>query len=1162
MPRNLHIQLLGDFRLLHDGVLVNTIDTPRSQSFLAYLLLHREAPLSRSRLAFLFWPDSNEAQARTNLRKQLYHLRRDLPDADRYLHIDNNALHWRADEGLSLDVDRFERALSRAGAAEQAGDGEAQLEALQRAVDLYRGDLLPDSYDDWVLDERRRLRQAFSGALLTLASLLEDRRDYEAAAGHVRRLLRLDPLHEPAYRQLMRLQALLGNRAAAVKTYQTCVATLEAELGVSPGAATTEVYQQLMQQEAAGFEPGPQPAFPSPLVGRRGEWARLQAAWRAARDGRRQMVELRGPAGIGKTRLAEELLAWARRQGITTAVARCYASEQGLAYGPVAAWLRSEPVRQSLDGLAPAWLGEVARLLPELLVERPDLPPPSPMTEGWQRQHLFEALARAFGRQRQILLLIDDLQWADPETVEWLPYLLHARPASGDARRLLVVATLRTEELPGRQGLGEMLDGLRHDGQLTEIRLGPLAEAESLALARNVAGRPLEPELTAALYRETEGNPLFIVEMVRAAILGPQAGENGPAAAPERWGLPPAVQRAIAARLAHLSPPARDLAGVAAVIGREFTFDVLAHAAAPENGAGDEGATVRALDELWQRDIVRQQGPSTYDFAHDKIRHVVLGELSAARRRYLHRRVARAIAALHGDDLDPVSGRVAAHYERGGEQQAAIAHYRRAAAVARKVYANQEAIGYYRRLLEGDLSPWLSRADACAVMLDLGQVWQLTGDWAAAGQIYRQALAQAEAIEDRELVARCQQAIGNLVRLRGEYDQALDWLSAARDGFAAAGEQRGLAQVLWSLGEAHWYRGDHEQALAALEQQMEIAVAIDDPRLACDAAGTMGIVHWSWGDFEKARAFCRQSIETAQKIDHWWAVGRALITLGNTYSSEGQLQPAAACYQQALEVASEIGDRQCSSWAVINMGNLYEMAGDPESALACYQLGLETALDIGDRWSISVGLVDMAEMYARLDRPAEAERFYQKGIALARALQANYLCEYLLSTARFYAGQERFEEAWRYNKEAMLLARGTCYPGMGGQDTLFGTRLLDIRLRHALGQSDAAAALAELEQMLEASGSAARRAEIWYEIWRLEPAYARDGQRADRIYRQLPPAEIRSAARRRYRDVTGQDPPPPPALLSVEEIVDRTPSVADELLARAGDVLDALDTSA
>jgi DNA-binding SARP family transcriptional activator/ketosteroid isomerase-like protein len=640
MAATLHIDLLGDFRLLFDETPVTALKTARLQSLLAYLVLRRNAPQPRSKLAFLFWPDSTEAQAHTNLRNLLHHFRRALPEADLFLQADAGTLGWRPDAPCTLDVADFESALAQAARAEETGHQTALRAALEEAAALYRGDLLPGCYEDWVLSERERLRQAFIEALDRLIRLLESGREYQAAIGYTQRLLRHDPLHEAAYRRLMRLRALSGDRAAALRVYHTCATTLQRELGVDPSPATHEAYERLLNVEAL---PGPpQAATPaaSPLVGRDREWAQLQAAWRAAAAGRPRLALLLGEAGMGKTRLAEELVEWANRQGIANASARCYAAEGELAYAPAAAWLRARPWHQ-LD--AP-WLTEVARLLPEVLVERPDLSPSGPLAEAWQRQRLFEALARAIlAADQPLLLFIDNLQWCDRDSLEWLHYVMRFDPRA----RLLILSAFRPGGIGEDHPLATLRRDLRQDGELAEIELGPLSRAETASLATNFCGRELDPAYAALVYRETEGVPLFIVEMVRAGPLAQSRGQEKTATGAGPSSLPPKVQSVIEARLAQLSPPARELAGLAATIGREFTFGVLARASdAPE------GTLVRGLDELWRRRVVREQGAESYDFSHGKLREVAYARLSAARRRWLHRRVAQALEVCHASDLE------------------------------------------------------------------------------------------------------------------------------------------------------------------------------------------------------------------------------------------------------------------------------------------------------------------------------------------------------------------------------------------------------------------------------------------------------------------------------------------------------------------------------
>ena len=167
----LEIQLLGGFHLRAGGAPMTAVELPRLQTLLAYLLLHQNAPQARQHLAFLLWPDSTESQARTNLRTLLHRLRQALPDADRLLYIDAQTVQWRPDAHSALDVVDFERALGQADLAERHGDRLAAREALAAAVRLYRGDLLPGWYDDWLLAERERLRERLLAGLERLTLL-------------------------------------------------------------------------------------------------------------------------------------------------------------------------------------------------------------------------------------------------------------------------------------------------------------------------------------------------------------------------------------------------------------------------------------------------------------------------------------------------------------------------------------------------------------------------------------------------------------------------------------------------------------------------------------------------------------------------------------------------------------------------------------------------------------------------------------------------------------------------------------------------------------------------------------------------------------------------------------------------------------------------------
>ncbi len=682
----LRVSLLGEFSITYNSVPIKDLNTPRLQSLLAHLILHRDAPQSRSHIAFLFWPDTNETQARTNLRYLLHQLRHALPEANTYLDIIAQTLQWRSESDFSLDLDDFWDALTQGENATYQLDLSSQQEALEKAVALYRGDLLPDCYDDWIMPFREECHQAYLNALERLIALLEEKHAFTSAIYYAQRLLQQDPLHERTYQSLIRLHALNRDRTGALRVYHVCETVLGRELGVKPNLATREAYESLLGEEGKTVTSPASIAF-FPLVGREEECTQLKLAWRAVRSNQgSRIILLSGEAGIGKTRLLEEMSQWATHQGITTANAQCYAAEGQLAYSPVTTWLRAQP----LGLLEDLWLVETSRLLPEIHSEKPNLPRPGPLTEEWQRKRLFEALARAIlGLNQPLLLTIDDLQWCDRDTLEWIHFLLRF----DRSERLLILGAYRPEEIETGHPLDTLRAALRAEGWITEINLSPLDMHATQILATLISGIEIDQETSQILYQQTEGNPLFVVETVRVGLPPEvkvfeydQTFNHAVDAKYKAGDLPAKVQAVLTARLAQLSPEAQTLAGLAAAIGREFRISLL------EKASGlDQDSLVNQLDELWQRRIIREQGLDAYDFSHEKLREVAFQNMSRGRRRLVHRQVAEALEVIHASDLAPVSRQLATHYEGAGIPERAVPYYLLAAQMARKVYANQEA---------------------------------------------------------------------------------------------------------------------------------------------------------------------------------------------------------------------------------------------------------------------------------------------------------------------------------------------------------------------------------------------------------------------------------------------------------------------------------------
>ena len=977
----MRINLFGDLRISCSGRPVTTVNVNRMQSLIAYLILHGDTPQPRERLAFVLWPGSTEPQARTNLRQLLHHLKRALPAECKSLVADHHSVRW-VQASCEIDVVDFQAAISDAASSRTENDSARELGSLKAAAQLCEDDLLPGLYDDWLTPIREEYRQRVCETLRRIAALHEQQMEFGAAIPFAERLVALDPLGEAQHQLLMRLHAANHDRASALRAYHQCMRVLRREMGVEPGAATVQLFERILKAEpeapsgkTAGLAAQGVPAPPGPrtLIGRAREWRQLLAVWEAAAEIGPRVVLIAGEPGIGKTRLADELFQSCVSRGHAAARARCYAGQGQVAYAPVAEWLRCDVIRAAWPGLTSEEVVELARLAPEIRdhlpkVERRGPAEPLALTESWQRLRFYESINSAVGRSRKPLLLyLDDLQWCDPASLEWLNSLLTSPAAGG----VLVLGTVRAEETSREHPFTRFAAGLRQAGIAEEISLEPLDAEETAELARLESVEPLDRGKLDEIFSATRGNPLFVVESVRGGLQSTR------------------VHSVIAARLAQLAAASYELAGIASVIGRPFTVDLLEKAT-----DWDELSVSEALDELWRRRIIETRGASEYDFTHDRLREVACSELTPVRRRYFHRRVARALAEVYGADIEIWSGQIASHFEQAGMAEEAIEYYRRAAGYARQRYANSEAAGLLKQALF--LCREFPESDRrlkqeLDLLAALGPALVATEGYSAAevGDTYHRALEFSRRFDDRNRYAILSGAWAfHAVRgdLKAAQQFSLDFLHAA--------EREATAELLrtgnFLMGSSLFHLGRLEESLRHMRAALGSHDRPEEPVLAMFAGPDLGVFCHSYlahlnclrGE-EGADRHAGEAIASADRIRDPFSQAIALAYAGLLHSFRGESGAALERGGEAVEVCTRHGFAYYLAMGDIVAGWARAAEGGVTAGLAQLQRGLDALRGLSAELRLPYYLSLLAETLARSGRMSEALATISTGFAFA-----------------------------------------------------------------------------------------------------------------------------------------------------------------------------------
>jgi DNA-binding SARP family transcriptional activator len=983
MSSGLRFAILGPLEVEGpDGPLA--VSPGKQREILALLLLNAGEVVARDRLVDALWGEAPPPNAVKALQVHIAQLRRALAgvlgsEAARSLLETRSPGYVIHVDVEDFDLARFEAAVDAARRALDVGDApQAHTQATQ-ALGLWRGPPFVDLDVDGALhDHVPRIEELRASAqeLVAEAAIRLGRTD--EALPELEALVKEYPLRERLRGQLMLCLYRAGRQAEALEAYQATRRTLVDELGIEPGRQLRDLHEAILRQDPQ-LDPAP-PDAPAPesprsaFVGRQREFADLAAGLDDAVAGRGRLFLLAGEPGIGKSRLAEELIAHATARGARVLVGRCWEAGGAPAYWPWVQALRAY-VRESDPGALRSQLGagagDLAQIIPELREHFPALPDPgAPESEG-ARFRLFDAAAgflRNASERRPILLVLDDLHAADAPSLLLLQFLARELASS----RILVLAAYRdVDPIPGPQ-LNALLAELAREPLTRRLALSGLSEPELADFVEHTQTQIASAELVAALHSEAEGNPLFAGEIVRLLSI---EGQQSDATGNIRLAIPETVRDVIARRLTHLSQECNRLLVLASVVGREFDVDILARL-----GGVSEEQVLDQLDEAMAARVVADVpgARGALRFAHVLIRDTLYERLTGARRVLLHRLAVEALEAAYGEQPGPHLAELAHHALAGSRFDKGLRYARRAGDRAIDLLAYEEAARLYETALRAlDVAGPDDEGVRCELLLSLGEAQIRAGNSLVAKETF---LVAAD-------VARRHRLPRELARAAAGYGGRTTWVRAGGDDRLVPLLEDGLSAV-----------GDDVELRAALLGRLAGALRDDPSR-------------------ERGDALSREAVKLARRTENPAALAHALDGRAYAILAPDTMAETLALGSELRDVASRSGDRELvvGGHMLRIMAQLQE--GDIRGAEADLDAAslIATELRQPDRlWEICTARAMLALAAGRLN---EAEELVAQAFALgeralpAAAIPAHRLQRYALCEVR--GGLEELEPAIR-----------------------------------------------------------------------------------------------------------------------------------------------------
>ncbi len=1005
------------------GVSLPPIPSRAGRGLFAYLLVNRNQVFTRELLAGRFWPDMEESRARRRLSQGLWQIQSvigDLAGREPFIATSPSSIRINPRSSYWCDVAAFEEAVAEAATA-GPGDDSRRLEVLRNAVTLYRGDFMAGFYEDWILIEQQRLRTDYFQSVNALLHLCKSRAAYEEALGYAHRMVVHDPLREESHREVMRLSYLLGRHNEALYQYERLQALMAEEMAEEPSAETTLLRDEITAAQVKGdrpFTPIPasplfEPGIATEMVGRLEERAAVVRRMEEALGGRGGVILIEGESGVGKSHFMQQLAEDSSWRGLGNLWGEC---DPGMrrpyealrsALERVLTPLRAEQIGEAVGGV---WLREASKVVPRIGELLPGLPDPVPLKPEEEPDRMREALVRVFRALAAVssqAFFVDDVQWADEETLAVLVQLAEVAAESG----LLLVAAFRSE---ARQR-PEVWSVLRHLDAVPgadRVVLESLTKSETSELIRRSSGRNVAEDFAEGIFLETGGNPLFVLETLRAAHEMDLVRPEGDLAITDVAGAPglplaPGVARVISRRIEGAGPGVRSVLEAAAAFGQGASTAALCVIS-----GRTRAEVLTALDETLRRRLLAETEDG-YRFNHEQIQRVVYEQLDAERRTQLHVRAGEYVEEHHPGRVEDL----AHHFVEGGVAPKAARYLQEAGRRAVAVYAYDTAGRLYAQAVEIasglDLDPdemfaLLSEHERVVDLLGrreaqeeaLGRMGHLVPARGreAAYVLRRRAWLAAHMSRFDEAVSAAEAALeagpdDHRAEALIALGMALSWGGKPRDALAhleeavAAAAEPGLeARAHWSLGTALSELQQHRAAEVHIVKALELSGEVGDRRSRAEALGLLAGNAVEEGDAVVAEEHFLAALAECREIGYRHGEAVNLANLGVFRRNSGRIAEALRLYEEAAEVFRSIGNRRAAATVRANRASLnHTLVGDDGAARQDAEFALAAFEEMGHGWGEALCMDVLGCIASRSGDSDAARAHFERGLRTAES---------------------------------------------------------------------------------------------------------------------------------------------------------------------------------